>query len=64
MVPVFCMLDSSSEILFSIEATDYQSNFAKKIVFENCSGFSKIPFSISVESSKIFQGLISIPAGH
>ena len=36
----------------------------KTILFENCSCFSKIPVSISVESPRIFQGLISIPAGH
>ena len=48
----------------SIEATDYRSNFAKTILFENCCCFSKIPFSISVESLRIFQCLISIPAGH
>ena len=54
----------TSEILLSIEATDYRSNFAKTILFENCSCFSKIPFSISLESPRIFQCLISIPAGH
>ena len=32
--------------------------------FQNCSCFSKIPFSISVENPMIFQCLISIPAGH
>ena len=32
--------------------------------FKNCSCFSKIPFSISVESPRIFQCLILIPAGH
>ena len=47
-----------------IERTDYRSNLAKTILFDNCSCFSKIPFSISVESPRIFQGLISIPAGH
>jgi len=52
------------ECLISIEATDYRSNFAKTILFENCSCFSKIPFSISVKSPRIFQCLISIPAGH
>jgi hypothetical protein len=52
------------EISLSIEATDYRSNLAKTILFESCSCFSKIPFSISVESPRIFQGLISIPAGH
>jgi len=44
--------------------SDYWSNFAKTVLFENCSCFSKIPFSISVESLRIFQCLISIPAGH
>jgi len=53
-----------SEILLFIEATDYRSNFAKTILFENCSCFSKIPFIISQESPRIFQCLISIPAGH
>ena len=52
------------EISLHIEATDYRSNLAKAILFENCSCFSKIHFSISVESPRIFQGLISIPAGH
>ena len=52
------------KILLFIEATDYRSKFAKTILFENCSCFSKIPFSISVESAWIFQCLISIPAGH
>jgi len=52
------------EILLFIEATDNRSNFAKTILFENCSYFSKIPFSISVESPRIFQCLISIPADH
>jgi len=47
-----------------IEATDYRSNFVKTILFENCSCFSKIPFSISVISPRIFQCLVSIPAGH
>ena len=41
-----------------------QSNFEKRIPFENCSSFSKITFSISVESPRIFQCLFSIPAGH
>ena len=63
-LPVCWMLDSCSKFLLSIEATDYRSNFAKTILFENCSCFSKIPFSISVESPRIFQCLISIPAGH
>ena len=61
---VYWLLDSCSEFWLSIEATDYWSNFAKTILFENCSCFSKIPFSISVESPRIFQCLISIPAGH
>ena len=52
------------EVSLFIERTDYRSNLAKTILFENCSCFSKIPFSISVESPKIFQGLILIPAGH
>ena len=52
------------EISLYIEATDYRSNLAKTILFESCSCFSKIRFSISVESSRIFQSLISIPAGH
>jgi len=62
-----CVVDMPacvSEILLFIEATDYRSNFAKTILFENCSCFSKIPFSISVESPKILQCRISIPAGH
>jgi len=49
------------EILLFIQVTDYRLNFAKTILFENC---SKIPFSISVESPRIFQCLILIPAGH
>ena len=52
------------EILLFKKATDYRSNFANTILFENCSCFSKIPFSISVESPRIFQCLISISAGH
>ena len=52
------------EVSLFIERTDHRSNLAKTILFENCSCFSKIPFSISVESPRIFQGLISIPAGH
>ena len=60
---VYCSVKSSQILLF-IEETDYRSNLAKTILFENCSCFSKIPFSISVESPRIFQGLISIPAGH
>jgi len=52
------------EFVWYIEATDYRSNFAKTILFEICSCFSKIPFSMSVESPRIFQCLISIPAGH
>jgi len=35
-----------------IEATDNRSNFAETILFENCSCFSKIPYSISVESPR------------
>jgi len=58
------LLDSEGEISLFIDRTDYQSNLAKTILFENCSCFSKIPFSISVEFPRIFQGLISIPAGH
>jgi len=52
------------EVSLLIERTDYRSNLAKTILFENCSFFSKIPFSISVESPRIFQGLIPIPTGH
>jgi len=63
-LPVCCLLDCYSEILFYIEATDYRSNFAKTILFESWSCFSKIPFSISVESPRIFQCLISMTAGH
>jgi len=58
------LLDFDFEISLLIERTDYRSNLAKTILFENCSCFSKIPFSISVESTRIFQCLISIPAGH
>ena len=58
------MLSFIREVSLFIERTDYRSNLAKTILFENCSCFSKIPFSISVESPRIFQGLISIPAGH
>jgi len=52
------------ELGYFIEITDYRSNFAKTILFENCSCFSKIPLSICVGSPRIFQCLISIPAGH
>jgi len=56
------------EFWLYIEATDYRSNFAKTILFKNRSCCSKImiPFSISdrMESPRIFQCLISIPAGH
>ena len=52
------------EVSLFIERTDYRSNLAKTMLFENCFCFSRIPFSISVESPRIFQGLISIPAGH
>jgi len=54
------------EVSSFTERFDYRSNLAKTILFENCSCFSKIPFtgSISVESPRIFQGLISIHAGH
>jgi len=58
------LLDFETEISLFIERTDYRSNLAKTILFENCYCFSKIPFSISVESPRIFQCLISIPAGH
>jgi len=54
VVPVCCMFDTPSEILVNLEATDYRSNFAKTILFEENSCFSKIPFSISVESPRIF----------
>jgi len=64
MVPVCCVVSMCDGNLINIEATDYRSNFAKTILFENCSCFSKISFSISVESPSIFQCLISIPAGH
>ena len=63
-LPVCCLLNCCPENLLSIEATDYRSNFAKTILFWNCSCFSKIPFSISVETPRMFQSLISIPAGH
>jgi len=49
---------------FKILLNTDRSNFAKTILFENCSCFSKIPFNISAESPWIFQYLISIPAGH
>ena len=58
------LLHTLVEVSLFIERTDYRSNLAKSILFENCSCFSKIPFSISVDSPRIFQGLISIPAGH
>jgi len=58
------LLDLQIEFSLFIERTDYRSNLAKTILFENCSCFSKIPFSISVESPRIFQCLISIPASH
>ena len=64
LVPECCILDSDSEILLNIEVTDYRSNFVKTILFEYNSCFSKIPFCISVESPRIFQCLISIPADH
>ena len=63
-LPVCRVLDYCSEFLLYIATTDYWSNFAKTILFENCSCFSKKPFSISVESPRIFRCLISIPAGH
>ena len=34
-----------------VEMTDYLSNFAKTVLFENCPCFSKIPFSICVVSA-------------
>ena len=46
-LPVCCLLDCNSEIFLYIEATDSRSNFAKTILFENCSCFSKIPFIVS-----------------
>jgi len=58
------LLEFVTENLLFIERTDYRSNLANMILFENCSCFSKIPFSISVESPRIFHCLISIPAGH
>ena len=64
VVPVYCKHNNVPEILINIEVTDYWSNFAKMILFENCSCFSKIPFSISVESPRILHCLILIPAGH
>ena len=63
-LPVCYLSSCTIEILLFTVATDYRSNFAKTILFENCSCFSEIPFSISVESPRIFQCLISIPAGH
>jgi hypothetical protein len=62
-IPVCCLL-FASEILLFIETTDYRSNFAKTILFEIFSCFWKKRFSISVESPRIFQCLISMPAGH
>ena len=50
VVPVCCILYTSSEIPLNIEATAYRSDFAKTILFEIFFCFSKIPFSISVES--------------
>jgi len=61
VLPVCCLLDYFSEILLYIKATDYRSNFAKTILFENCSCFSKIPFSISVESPKHFSVSFRFP---
>ena len=60
-LPVCYLSSCTIEILLFTVATDYRSNFAKTILFENCSCFSEIPFSISVESPRIFQCLISIP---
>jgi len=48
--------DNDDEFSLYIEATDYWSNFAKTIFFENGSCFPKIPFSISVRSPRMFQG--------
>ena len=64
LLPVYWLYHNTCEFLLYIEATDYRSNFAKTMFFENSSCFSKIPFSILVESHRIFQCLISIPAGH
>jgi len=63
-LPVCCVVHCNSKILLYIETTDYRSNFAKTILFKNCFCFGKNSFSISVESPRIFQSLISIPAGH
>ena len=62
--PVYALFDICIEFEIYVEVTDYRSNFAKTILFENCSCFSKTHFSISVEPPRIFQCLISIPAGH
>ena len=49
------------EVSLFIERTDYRSNLAKTILFENCSCFSKIPFSISVESPEYFSVSFRFP---
>jgi len=64
MVTLYCDVTLRRGNFVIYRETDYRSNLAKTILFENCSSFSKIPFSISEESPRIFQGLISIPAGH
>jgi len=63
LLTVFCLFEIVGKFVLSTKATDYRWNFAKTILFENCSCFSQIPFTILVESPKIFQCLISIPAG-
>jgi len=50
---------------FVIYRGDWLSiKFSENDSFRNFSCFSKMPFSISVDSPRIFQCLISIPAGH
>ena len=44
MVPVCCGVSMCNGNLINIEATDYRSNFAKTILFENCSCFFENTF--------------------
>jgi len=63
-LPVCCLFVNISKFCNLYRRLIIDQIFAKTFLFENCSCFSKIPFSVSVESPRIFQCLILIPASH
>jgi len=64
MVPVCCVVINFAWSFVIYREDSLSIKFGENDSFQKLFLFSKIPFSVSVESPRIFQGLISIPAGH